>query len=193
MPHNVEQVIADIDDVKDDLHDETKRSARGSMEAVHDTAVENVMSDADWTGNLRRSLGVTMRDRGDHISVSVETDASIAPYAPFVELGTGRRTLQTAPQAASAAPRTPEEAPPDFPYSSPGRVTSGLVRNIIEWVETKPVKSAEFDSDEALGIAIAATIVEEGTYAHPFLQPAWFQHELLIRQNMRNAVQRAFS
>lgn len=195
MPHNVDSVIADIEDLKDDLHDNMESAAKSSMRAVLTAAKVNVEDDADWNGNLRRALTLEARDEGGSIVVSVHTDADIAPYAPFVEFGTGSRRLTTAPQADSE--QIPPDfdaatsAPPDFPYKAPS-MGPGLVANIVEWVETKPIVPEGDLTDKELGFQIAARIAEQGTYAHPFLTPAWFENEPLVKQSMKNAVWRTF-
>lgn len=196
MPHNAEQVISDIEDVKDDLHDNVESTGRARMTQLKFDAETNVSKDADWRGNLLKSLYRRSRDRGSSLEFEVGTNPQIAPYAPFVEFGTGRRTLRITPRAGSREPRLPEEPPTGYPFSSPTIKTSQgfeeFAASIIEWVETKPIIPEEDITQEALGYKIAATIIEEGTYAHPFLQPAWFDNEQRIKRGFHFAVKNAF-
>lgn len=198
MPHNVEQVAADIEDVKDDLHDNVENAGRSAMNNVLFDAIGYVEADADWTGRLRKSLSLSVTDRGDQIEFNVHTDADLAPHAPFVEFGTGSKGGKTTFKANSAFipaswPDTGSAVPVGFPYSAPG-MHPGLVESIIDWVETKPITPRNGDmSDEQLGYVIAAEIAEEGTYAHPFLRPAWFDNELVVEDSMKTAVRNAFS
>lgn len=70
-------------------------------------------------------------------------------------------------------------------------MSPGMVANIVEWVETKPVIPSEDITQRELGYRIAAAIANKGTYAHPFLRPAWFHNELAVRQAARNALRKA--
>lgn len=201
MAHNVYDVIGDLEDVKDDIEDEMMRGLRADMQRLAQRAKNNVRDDADYTGQLLRSIGhrVYKRNVSEKIVGRVRASGRIAPYAPLVEFGTGSHDLQTAPGVDSEQPRPPMEGSPiDFPYAAPTITTDdqfkGLVGNIIEWVENKPVFPRNEDmTQEDLGYAIAASIVANGTYAHPFLQPAWFQTELEIRQGNRAALADAVS
>lgn len=191
--HNIEQVIKDIEDTKSDLHRNLRRSARNTMRAVELEAKANVKQDAEWRGNLRRSISLDMEVTGHGIEVSVSTDAGIAPYAPFVEFGTGMRSASawtgSLPFPPADEGTTP---PPGFPYESPS-MSPGMVQSIIDWVETKPVVPRDDNmSQRDVGFAIAAKIAEQGTYAHPFLRPAWFKMEPLFKSGMRAAVNKTF-
>lgn len=193
LDHNIEQVNKDIEDVKSDLHRNLKRAARSSMRAVELEAKANVKADADWKGNLRRSISLDVDDRGEQITVSVGTDAGIAPYAPFVEFGTGMRSGLSWVGSISTPPADEgTRFPPGFPYESPS-MGPNLVANIIDWVETKPIiPQDDAMSQRDVGFAIAAKIAEKGTYAHPFLRPAWFHMEPLFNSAMRGAVAKTF-
>lgn len=195
MPHNVEDVIGDIESVKDDLHDRIENDLERVMNNVLLAAKTNVESDADYTGNLTKSLRITTEDRGTEIEVSVGTDAGIAPYAPFVEFGMGGRTNRVSPKAPSVpAPATSVpgfNAPPSYPFDAPD-LSGDLVADIIDWVDDKPVHSDQFDEPEELGKVIAATMAEEGVYAHPFLRPAWFKHEETVKKSLKVSVAGAF-
>lgn len=193
LSHNIGDVIADVEDTKEDLHKNLKRTARTQMGAVQMQAKSNVGLDAEWTGNLRTSISLDMDDRGDEITVSVGTDSGRAPYAPFVEFGTGMRSALS---WSGSLPFLPADEgttpPPGFPYDAP-TMGPGMVQNIIEWVETKPVIPRDDDmSQRDVGFAIAAKIAEQGTYAHPFLRPAWFRQERIFNFAMRKAVRKTF-
>lgn len=186
MPSNIDSVINDIDDVKDDLRTVFRRKLRASMTALKAEVYQNIDDDADYSGNLKRSLSLDVERTPDGPKLTIGTNAAIAPYAPFVEFGTGSRTEQTF--GASLPTYEPDSYPPNFPYESPA-MSEGLVRNIVEWVQEKPVIPRDDSmTQKDLGFAIAATIVNKGTYAHPFMRPAWFQHELEIRQAAQNAL-----
>lgn len=194
MPSNIEDVINDIQQVKRDLEEQIFAKLRPAMQKVLDTAIGHVDDDADWRGNLAtsiRSHGVeTELTNNYEIKFTIGTDSDIAPYAPFVEFGTGKRTEKAGP--GSVRPQTPDRYPAGYPYSSPNVDPNKIVGEILEWVRTKPIvpeKEGEWDT----AMAIAQSIVEFGTYAHPFMRPAWFKHKLRVRRAARNAVKEAFS
>lgn len=197
MPSNVEDVIGDIEDVKDDLHDNIENAGRASMGRVLFDALGYIQKDAEWRGLLRKSMSLSVDDRGEELVFNVHTDADTAPYAPFVEFGTGSHTNQLSGASASTYPAewpdTGSAVPIGFPYSAP-EMGPGLVASIIEWVETKPILPEKEDmTQQELGAVIAAQIANEGTYAHPFIRPAWFDNELIVKQSMKVAVRKAFS
>lgn len=194
MPSNVEDVIGDIEDVKDDLHDNMENAGRSSMGRVLFDALGYIKKDADWRGLLAKSMSLSVDDDGTELTFNVHTDAEIAPYAPFVEFGTGRKTDRPSPWSVYPVgwPDTGSAVPVDYPYPSP-EMGPGLVANIIEWVETKPVIPQNDDMTERqLGAVIAAQIANEGTYAHPFMRPAWFDNELIVKSAMKTAVRKSF-
>ncbi|WP_206750519.1 hypothetical protein, partial [Halorubrum sp. SP9] len=81
-----------------------------------------------------------------------------------------------------------------IPYPEP----SGLppFDPILTWVIAKNITSPKYDSTYALASAIQRTIGEQGTFAHPFIRPAWRNARgkrnivRLNRQAMRRAVRR---
>lgn len=194
-PHNIEDVIKDVEEVKNDLQVHLHEKLRDEMRRMLQTAITHVEKDADWKGNLTRSLrshGVDSewRSRAEW-QYSIGTDEKIAPYGPFVEFGTGSKSDNPASGSYQSI-RPPHDYPAGYPYEAPA-MSPALVANIIEWVKTKPITPKQGDpSDEELGARIAAEIVEKGTHAHPFLRPAWYKHRLQIRQQARSAVKKAF-
>lgn len=197
MPSNVNQVISDIEDVKHDLKRNIPTHVSAAMEKLLGTAIMHIEEDANWRGNLAssvRSHGVDVEPTGDgSYEVTVGTDSDIAPYAPFIEFGTGSRSEQSGPGAVRFPPFGRGDAVPvGYPYDSP-TMSEGLVAEIIEWVESKPIVPKEDDmSQKELGSVIAASIAKKGTYAHPFLRPAWFKHKLNIKRAARKAVKKSF-
>jgi HK97 gp10 family phage protein len=202
LDHNIDDVVSDIDSVKRDLR-KVNRAVRRVMDTVAEDARAYVRADADYTGQLRRAIGVETetQGRGEH-QVSVATDATTAPYAAIVEFGSGVRTDVTQGGSVNAPP--PEQMPPGTPYETPdinydesnplnmkGYPTFyGFVKHIEEWMENKPVEPLLGDTTTSAAF-IARAIIEKGQYAHPFLRPAWFQNELRVQQAARNAVRKA--
>lgn len=202
LDHNVSDVVSDIDDVKRDLR-KTHRAVRRVMDTVAEDARAYIRADADYTGQLRRSIGVQSRPQSaGHQQISVVTDAETAPYAALVEFGSGVRTNESSDDSVSAP--MPETPPPGVPYETPdidynesnplnmrGYPTFyGFVKHIEEWMENKPVAPKLGDMTTSAAF-IARTIIEKGQYAHPFLRPAWFHNELWVKRAARNAVRKA--
>lgn len=196
MGHNIPSVISDIQGVQKDLWGQMRRRVARQMRILEADARTHIKRDADWRGKLARSLSMDVRSDsgGPTLVVSVGGENPNADYAPYVEFGTGSRTEET----TNRAPTTglimePGSYPPSWPYDAPG-MSPGLVANIISWVETKPVEPDDPNmTDEELGYLISSVIAEEGTYAHPFLRPAWFENERQIRQAARTAIRKATS
>ena len=191
MPSNVQTVINDVGDVKDDLRDQMRRKVHGAMRVLEADARTYIEQDADWRGNLARSLSTDVERRPDGPVITVSVGGAQAPYAPFVEFGTGDRTEQTSGRAPSSGLlMEPDAYPANFPYDSPD-LSPGMVASIVEWVETKPIVPDNDITEQELGYRIAATIANNGTYAHPFMRPAWFHNELRVKQAAHNALRKA--
>lgn len=195
MPSNIGDVIGDVEDVKNDLEQNILTKMHDAMRELLDTALHHVDEDSDWTGGLKASIrrhGVnTEWSDDDTIKFTVGTDKNIAPYAPLVEFGTGERgkSGRSAPGAISAG--KPDSYPAGYPYDSPDVEPEKLVGAIYEWVETKPVtpeKATMWDT----AMAITRAIIAVGTYAHPFLRPAWFKNKLKLKRAARKAVRKSF-
>lgn len=189
MPSNIEQVIADIEDFKHDLRNQLRRRVARAMRVLEADARTYIKQDADWRGHLARSLSMDVERDADGVTIVVSAGGAEAPYAPFVEFGTGSRTERTTDAAPSSNLLVGGMKPPGYPYKSPD-MSPGMVANIIEWVRTKSITSPN-ENAEQLGFRIASVIANRGTYAHPFMRPAWFHNELRVRQAARNAIRRA--
>lgn len=138
-----------------------------------------------WRGALLASIGHTSSPSTPEVidtSRSYTTHAveANAPYAGYVEYGTGRK------QAGSPYPPAN--------YESPSVPPLGAIR---EWVETKPVvpRSGYGDDPDAaidqLAADIASSIERMGTEAHPFMRPAFHQQVEQITLAHHNAVRTA--
>jgi HK97 gp10 family phage protein len=151
-----------------DLEDEVADAAEDGAEATQREAKRNVVEhNTVWRGNLFRSIVV--RRTGSRIRVLADV-----PYAAVVEYGSGQRGDPSAPF--------------DAQFGAPA-FSGELVRDITDWVFTKPA----FYGPRTVDIAqrIASTIADEGTYAHPYMRPAWFKTEQTVIDNAERAVRRA--
>lgn len=194
MSHNVGAVIRDVEAVKVDLEGKVVDEMFSAMGKMLSTAVTHVEDDADWRGNLKKSLeahGVEHEnpELRKH-QFSIGTDADIAPYGPFVEFGTGGRSDVAGPGAISA--RQPHQFPAGYPYESPDVEPEQLVGEILDWVQTKPVQPKKGD-EWAAAMGISKSIIANGTHAHPFLRPAYYKHRMRLKRASRKAVKKAFS
>lgn len=183
--HNVGDVISDIEDVKDDLRYEMRKRVGAAMRVVWADARQYVLNDPHASGDLFSAI----RQEHDDLEFRVFTDPSIAPYAAIVEFGSGTRTSNEWIDAPSAKP--PETFPSQYPFDAPDiENVSGFAYFIEQWMREKGI-TPKYDSYRASALAIAKTINERGTYAHPYLRPAWFDNELQVKKAARNAVRNA--
>jgi len=142
--------------IKNNLEDEVDDGIREQSEVTARQAKKNVVEGNQvWTTNLYRSIGVERSATSDGFAYEVVADV---PYAAMVEYGTGQRG--------------DSDAPLKFQFDSPDENDFGDVfGNIFEWVKTKPAFFGPRTADVAA--KITWTIIEEGTYAHPFFRPAY--------------------
>lgn len=193
MPHNVDEVMNDIESASAEIHSNIQETLNEEMAKLRFVAMGHVQEDAHWKGNLQSSIDsdVKVFSTG-RIKGTVGTDAEKAPYAPFVEFGTGSRSNDPGPTSIHSDKLN--NPPAGYPYESPDFVTEDLVDGIVNWVKTKPITPDDpTDTPRELGEKIAATIVEKGTYAHPFLRPAWYKRRLHIKRGLEDAVEDAFN
>lgn len=189
IDHNVDDVIGDIDDVKDDLTAEMVKRVGAAMRVLWADAKHYVLTDPNASGQLFSALGHDTDVTRKGVEFSVYTDASIAPYAAVVEFGSGSRSDVGWREAPNAGP--PSMYPPRYPFDAPNIDNiSGFAYYIEQWMREKGVPP-EYGSYRTSALAIAKTIDDRGTYAHPYLRPAWFDNELQVKRAARNAVKNA--
>lgn len=152
-----------IETIASDLEDDVADAAHTGAQDVASEARSNVLAqNAVWTGNLVE--GIYAERSGSRITINSE-----APYSGYVEYGTGGHS---------------DAVDPRFTYRAPNH-TPELTREITEWVMTKPMFFGPRTG--AVAWAIAQSISEEGTEAHPFWRPAWFRVEPQLRQQVQLA------
>lgn len=160
-----------VQHIKRNLGDEVEDAVREGAEATAAEMQRNVAShNTVWRGNLYRSISADKRPTGRFARYSIKADV---PYAAFVEFGTGARG--------------DTKAPPRFQFSAPEH-TPRLTQDITEWVMTKPVFFGP--RTEEVAWAIARRISQSGTYAHPFMRPAWFRMKPAIVRDAGYAAKR---
>lgn len=192
LSHNIGDVISDIGDVKDDLNTEMRKRVGAAMRVLWADVRQYVLDDPHAGGDLFRAIERDIEDDYERIEFSVYTDPDVAPYATVTEYGSGRRREVSGPGAKPFPPIGPDEQkPPDYPYTAPDvDDIRGFAWHIENWMIEKGL-APRGGSLTGSAYGIAKTIVRKGTYAHPYMRPAWFDNELKVKRAARNAVKNA--
>ncbi len=98
-----------------------------------------------------------------------------APYAPYVEYGTGRRQGSASPESGRR-------------FKSP---SSPPTSEIVEWMLVKGVSPRQYDTVYGAAAAIAESIALHGNRPHPFMRPAYHEHKHALQAAHKYAVRRA--
>jgi hypothetical protein len=163
-----------VSQMERNLGDNVESAVRDQATSVAADAQRNVAThNTVWSGDLYNSIGVTRGVyRGNGTRYVIEADE---PYAAFIEYGTGMRGDSS--------------APPKFQFDSPNDSDYGFVfANIWSWVQSKPVFFGPRTPNTAA--QITETIIEQGTFAHPFMRPAWFTGKPMLVQRAGYAAKR---
>jgi len=169
MPSNIGSVINDVRETKRELQIETSDEVNQQTRITKERAKTNLLQDANWTGNTLSALSRSLEHTSRGYEGSVYVDKSQAPYAQVTEFGSGARG-KAGETWGNVDVDPPEQYPAAYPFDSPD-YSEQLVANILLWVETKPIPT-----DDPL--EFAQNVVDNmdsgvGTYAHPFMRPAW--------------------
>jgi len=181
MTRSFNEASKDIVDLRDDLIDRHDDATEDAIDTLQTSVRRNLVEE----DSVARS--VLLRDilTGRAIPPDPQAFTSRAVHLPdwakYVEHGTGERGATDSLRGSIPYPE-PSGLPPFDP--------------ILTWVIAKNIVSPEYDSQYALAAAIQETIGERGTFAHPFIRPAWRGprgRQNIIQQNrraMRRAVRR---
>lgn len=190
MPSNIDDVIDSVDDAADAFERKMKDTAIDSTSRVKDDARDNLRQDAGWTGRTSMALNTSFEQfsRGKFQS-SAWVNRNTAPYARVAEMGSGDKTLEEWEGSKPAA--KPDNMPAGFPYDEP-TFSEQLVDSLEDWIETKPILTEEEPRELAiaLGLQMSGNIPDEedGTFAHPFMRPAWQENVELIKSDFEYAI-----
>lgn len=202
---NADSVISDIEDVKGDIRHEFRKRVGAAMRVLWADARQYVLNDPHHTGDLFQSIRNDSDTGGRKLSFRVFADMRRAEHAAIVEFGSGSRSNVPYDTSAMVPPDGPGSARPiGYPFEAPdidynednplntsnSPTFYGFVKHIEEWMRTKPVTPLTGDYFASAAL-IASTIIERGTYAHPYLRPAWFDNELAVKRAARNALRNA--
>jgi hypothetical protein len=194
IDHNVEAVMSSIEDVQSDLDDELQKRVGAAMRVLWADARQYVLNDPNTTGSLFRSIKNDSDTTGMEMQWRVYTDPKLAAYAAVVEFGSGKRTNIPYKKGNNVPLGWPSESsstPTGYPFDTASEQSVPIIAGHIQnWMMEKGVQP-ELGSIQASAWAIAATIVDRGQLAHPFLRPAWFDNELEIKRAAKNALRNA--
>ena len=208
MDSNIESVVASIDEVKDDLRHELKKRVGAAMRVMWADARHYVLADPNVSGQLFSAIQRDSDIGVEELDFRVYADLGLASYASIVEFGSGSRTNIPHGSGNSVPgtwPSTGSAVPVGFPYESPDIDYNeesppqtkgnpefyGFVKHIEQWMRAKESVEPYTGNYFVSAAFIAASIIERGNFAHPFLRPAWFDNELKIKRAARNAVRNA--
>jgi hypothetical protein len=197
---NIDSVIKSVDDVQDDVQSEFRRKVSNAVRVMWKDALGYIASDPHVSGELMQNTEFTESIDSTSMEFAVEVNRRRSEYAAVVEFGSGLKTNKPFEGSEPIPPDMYDSVPSDFPYESPDIPYNtddpsdtqgyekfyGFTKYIEEWMRTKPLtpKSGNYFVSAAY---IAAEIIEKGNYAHPFLRPAYFDNELLIKEAAENA------
>lgn len=181
--------------VQEEVNIEIRKNAyEMNAQAVRNIKANDSIGASGGGGGLIGSQVVTPIHDGNFVGWSV---LNTAPYAAFVEFGTGKRVRVPAEWKDYAA---------TFKGTGRGNLDDFLA-NIIAWVRAKGLsgrystktqirlgsRSTQEDEDRAIAYPIFRSILENGAHPHPFLYPAFVQQRPKIIKSIREAVKRAMT
>lgn len=195
MPSNIDSVIDDVEDVGDELQSQLRRKVGVGVERMGGDVRANISDDPLFKGNLYGSVRVQSPiGGGKRMQWSVIVGGSKAPHAGVVEFGSGKKSdvtfINSNPIPIRWYQSETAQYPSEYQYDAPDIDKGFLASKIRRWMAVKGIPP-KMDTLSASASAIASEIIENGTYAHPYLRPAFYQNELKILQNARNAVRRS--
>ena len=142
--------------------------------AITNSTAADIVADAQTKapvnyGQLRQSIGKTTARVGFNTSYVFAN----APYAPFVEFGTGARVR---------VPKGFEQMASEFKGKGGGNFDAFL-DSIRDWCRKKGI-------DEKLAYIIAVSILKKGISPQPFLIPSYLQNIPIYEKKLRTALDR---
>lgn len=148
MPTDFSIAAEKVRDLKDDLKDGIEESTEDAMGEMRQ---EVVLTLARNGSVARPELSTDVRENRKPDPNAITRRAVHVPnWAKYVEYGTGLKG-----EGKFVSPSNP-------PYQA-----------IREWAYAKPIVPEKYDSIDAASAAIAQSIADQGTEAHPFLRPTW--------------------
>lgn len=142
--------------------------------AITNVTADDIVADAQTKapvnyGQLKQSIGHTTARVGYNKSFVFAN----APYAPFVEFGTGAKV---------SIPKGFEQLASQFKGKGSGNFDAFL-DSIKDWCRKKGI-------DEKLAYIIAVSILKTGVKAQPFLIPSYLQNIPIYKKRLLTALDR---
>ena len=193
--HNAESVIGDIEDIKFELQGNIRKRIQKAMSLLKYNTQQNILNDAQTTGMLFSTVESDVSSSPTKVSGEVSVGGEQRPSAAVTEYGSGYLSGQSFRTSKRFVPVSNDRnPPPQYPFESP-TVTpeniDGFAYYIEEWMKAKGLTPKKGSYTES-AYAIARTIGRAGTYAHPFLRPAWYKNKYRIRKQIKRAVKNSF-
>lgn len=162
--NGMSSVQKEIKNLRDNLVDNVSEGVERGANATAQEARDEVQThNTIWRGNLLSSIYTQKTDIDDGVRHRVVANT---PYAAYVEYGTGIRG----------------DGDGVYNFNAP-TFDADLKSAIILWVQTRPTWFGERSVTTA--IKIAKTIADKGTHPHPFIRPAWFNTEQVVKREAR--------
>ena len=190
---DLRQAAADVQRLAENIEHFVNINIRQVMDRVSSATRQNVARGPSpyqqiVTGTLRQSVETRRASELslDDVELGDDTYASWAthigaPHAAYVEYGTGARQ--------SGSPNGQRFRAPSVPPTM----------SILRWVRLKgvqprsPVYINDDGTTDELGLAhaIAQSIAQHGSHAHPYARPAWHENREDIKRSHKQGVKRA--
>lgn len=208
---NIESVIDSVDDVKDDIPKQLQKRLDRAMRVLWADVKQYILDDPNASGRLFNELDRDQEIGDEMLRFTVYTDPVTTKYAAITEFGSGQPKSGMPWPGGNPARGPPDKYPPKYPFDSPsvdypdsnGEIIRAWNRNsgrydtffalsrIIEsWMRWKGIVSHIGDRSIS-AMFITREIIQNGTYAHPYMRPAWFDNELNIKKAVINGVKAA--
>jgi hypothetical protein len=165
-----------VGNFRDELEHQHERATREAMEAMQ-AEVEHIVRRNDSVA--REILVSDVQESSMPTAKLLRRSVHVPEWGKYLEHGTGQRAGT--------------QWSGDESYTSPDNPPFAAIR---EWAHAKPIVPRQYDSIDAASAAIAQSIAEEGTFAHPYLRPGWYGpkgYQHVIDENvkgMRKALRR---
>jgi hypothetical protein len=174
MASDYGRMASRVSDLRDNLEDKHERATESANERMQNEVRNELVSERSVA---RTTLLRDIRESESAGSQMVSRSVHVPEWGKYLEHGTGARAREDTLPDHESYP-----APSAAPYY-----------DILEWMKAKPVPPQEYDNVEDAAAAAAKTIMDEGTFPHPFLRPAWYGtygYRKIIEAN-KNAISRA--
>lgn len=188
---NLDKLLARIDNVKLVLKKEVDEELRAGAFEMNAEAVRNINrnNSIGFSGGLQRDQQVIKKGFGEYYV------ANLAPYAGFVEFGTGAKSKPPSEWSAYAAK-----------FKGKGIPGGGkMLDRITLWVRAKGIagrysvksrkrlgkRSKQDEEDRQVAYLIMLSILKNGASPHPFLYPAFIKVGPEIKRRIRSIIQKS--